>query len=341
MLKSFESTEMSSREYDRWNQRPVVIKPRVSMQLSTGFFLASLTTVCMPYSLQAQGSQPLTFGDVMVRQHKSEKDRRLVDKGADLILDDNARKLIVKAARPIEVSYDAVEKVIFEVTQHMRGMNKGGLLAALGGGALVGAAVGGQKVKDYLCYLEFRLPGESLRPFVLEIGKDSSDQVIAKMRSLFADKVGVPEYQLGDEIKEALKDVDSKHEVKVIKAARPLPEIKPDKALVVVVCPTPSARAAGKGNQFKLHAGDRVVAVNKMGTWTFGYVDPGEYLMVSQAENANGFGMKLEAGGDYYFLQNVHMGFWKNKTSLARHSRELVAFEAAGAYFADWQRKSP
>ncbi len=63
--------------------------------------------------------------------------------------------------------------------------------------------------------------------------------------------------------------------------------------------------------------------------------------MVSQAENANGFPMKLEAGKDYYFLQNVHMGMWKMQTSLARHSKELVAFEASGAYFADWKRKSP
>ncbi|MCI0623200.1 MAG: hypothetical protein L0387_16350 [Acidobacteria bacterium] len=51
--------------------------------------------------------------------------------------------------------------------------------------------------------------------------------------------------------------------------------------------------------------------------------------------------MKLEAGKDYYFLQNVHMGMWKMQTSLARHSKELVAFEASGAYFADWKRKSP
>ena len=41
-----------------------------------------------------------------------------------------------------------------------------------------------------------------------------------------------------------------------------MPEMKPDKATVVVVCPPLAARNAGFGNQFKLHANDEVVAVN-------------------------------------------------------------------------------
>lgn len=259
--------------------RSLAIDDRPWRRLPTGlvFVLVWLTTVSGTQLGLAQGTQPAIFRDVMVRQHKSEKDLRLVDKGADLAFDDKASKLIIKTDRPHEVSYDAVQRVIFEVTQHMRGMNKGGLFATLGGGAIVGGLVAGKKVKDYLCYIELRLPGGGTQPLVLEIGKDSSEQVMAKMKTLFADRVTAPEYQLGDKLgEETLKDLQSKHEVKVIKAARSLPEIKPDKALVVVVCPTPSARAAGKGNQSKLHAGDRVIAVNKMGTWTFGYVDPGE-----------------------------------------------------------------
>jgi hypothetical protein len=80
------------------------------------------------------------------------------------------------------------------------------------------------------------------------------------------------------------------------KQTHPTPEIKSDKALVVVVCPSPAARYSGKGNQVKLHANDHVVVVNKMGTYGFAYLDPGEYLLVSQTENASGFQMKLEAG---------------------------------------------
>ena len=85
--------------------------------------------------------------------------------------------------------------------------------------------------------------------------------------------------------------------------------MKADKALVVVVCPPLAARFQGKGGiQYKLHANDRVVAVNTMGTYSFAYLDPGDYLLVSQTETANGFHINLEAGKDYYFLQDTFMG---------------------------------
>lgn len=57
--------------------------------------------------------------------------------------------------------------------------------------------------------------------------------------------------------------------------------MKPDKATVVVVCPPLAARNAGFGNQFKLHANDEVVAVNKTGTYSFAYLDPGKYRLIS------------------------------------------------------------
>ena len=107
----------------------------------------------------------------------------------------------------------------------------------------------------------------------------------------------------------------------------------------MVLCPTPSARSAGKGNQFKLHTNDNVIAVNKLGTYTFAYVDPGEYLFAVQAENANGFKLRVEAWKAYYLNQNVFMGFWKGKTRLSQHSAEYVLFGIEGAYYCDWKRK--
>jgi len=93
-----------------------------------------------------------------------------------------------------------------------------------------------------------------------------------------------------------LPDLNSKHAVKIKRQNHPLPESKPDKATIVVVCPPLAARYAGRGNQFKLHANDRVIAVNKAGTYNFAYLDPGKYRLVSQSENANGFEIQLEGG---------------------------------------------
>ncbi|HSO75169.1 MAG TPA: hypothetical protein VLU47_10050, partial [Blastocatellia bacterium] len=63
------------------------------------------------------------------------------------------------------------------------------------------------------------------------------------------------------------------------------------------------------------------------------------YVLVSQIENASGFRIKLEAGKDYYFLQNTFMGMWKARTSLSRQTKELVKYELNGAYYSDWKRK--
>ena len=46
---------------------------------------------------------------------------------------------------------------------------------------------------------------------------------------------------------------------------------------MVVICPPLAARSAGKGNQFKLHANDQIVAENRQGTYSFAYLDPGKY----------------------------------------------------------------
>lgn len=66
---------------------------------------------------------------------------------------------------------------------------------------------------------------------------------------------------------------------------------------------------------------------------------PGDYPLVSQVENASGFRIKLEAGKDYYFLQDTFMGMWKARTALSRHTKELVMYELSGAHYSDWKRK--
>src|SRR5690349_24559374 len=67
-------------------------------------------------------AQPVTFKDVKIRLNRSDKDRRLVDKSVELAFDDGARQLTVKGyEKPVTISYDDVQKVVFDVTTHMRG----------------------------------------------------------------------------------------------------------------------------------------------------------------------------------------------------------------------------
>lgn len=274
---------------------------------------------------------------VKVRFSKNEKDRRLVDKDAHLTLDDRAGKLIVKNdERPLEVSYGDIQKVVFDVSTHMRG---GGMSQMIGG--IAGAAIASKHVNDYWCYIEYKKPDGSVQPYMLEVEKEAAPALIEKMQAILSSKVAVAEFAEKEEKieKDTLKDLQSKHDLEVDEKNHPMPEVKPDKALVVVVCPPLAARYQGKGNQFKLHANDQVVAVNKMGTYSFVYLDPGDYLLVSQIENASGFRIKLEAGKDYYFLQDTFMGMWKARTALSRHTKELVMYELNGAYYSEWKRK--
>jgi len=130
----------------------------------------------------------------------------------------------------------------------------------------------------------------------------------------------------------------SRESMKLDRTTHPLPEVKPDKATIVVVCPPLAARNTGWGNQFKLHANGKVIAVNKMGTYSIAYVDPGKYSLISQSENANGFDMDLEAGKTYYFIQETFQGIVKGHTMLSRNSPEVVMYLVDGAYFSDWKR---
>lgn len=282
-------------------------------------------------------AQQATFPDVKTRFSKSPTDRVLVDKDVDLILDDTAHQLIVKSPdRPLTVGYDAIRKVVFDVSTHMRG----GAMSMFVGG-IAGAVMAGQHVSDYWCYLEYSDGKGGVQPYMLEIAKESSPKVIEKMKALFGDRVAVAEFteEAKSVEKGTLKQLQSKHDLKIDRENHPMPEIKPGKALLVVVAPPLAARYSGKGVQMKLHANDNVVAVNKQGTYCVVYLDPGEYSLVSQAGNASGFRMTLEAGRDYYFLQDTFQGMMKASTALSRHSRELVMYELGGANLSTWVQK--
>jgi hypothetical protein len=286
-----------------------------------------------------------SFGHIKIHRHKSPQNRVLVDKVGILTFDDAKSRISFKsdAGDPFEIAYDAVATVVFEVTTHMRGgaLSQVVSLASVPG-AIAGAAIAGKRVHDYWFYVAYK-SGDRNEEILLEVPKSSSEKVIAKATSVFGPKVTMAQFQeKAEEVdREKLPDLKSKHILKVNRESHPLPESKPDKAVVVVVCPPLAARYSGRGNQFKLHANDRVIAVNKSGTYTFAYLDPGKYRLVSQSENASGFEMELEAGKTYYFLQNTFQGAFKGETMLSRNSPELVMYELDGSYFSDWTRRGP
>jgi hypothetical protein len=298
------------------------------------------------FSLTAETT---TFDHVKIHRQKSPQKRVLVDKVGVLTFDDTVRKLTYAshAGDKFEVRYDDVDKVVFEVTTHMRGGALGAVVSGAGfPGAVAGAIIEGLHVHDYWFYLEYK-NGDQNQEVLLEVPKESSEKVIAKATGLFGSRVKMPQFpEKGEEIEpdkdlneKILPDYRSKQTMKIDRQNHPLPEVKPDKATVVVVCPSLAARNVGLSNQFKLHANDRVIAVNKFGTYDFAYLDPGKYKFVSQAANANGFEIELEAGKSYYFLQNTFEGTFKGATALSRNSPELVMYLLNGSYFSDWERK--
>lgn len=277
-----------------------------------------------------------------IHRHRSDQRPVLVDKVGTISFDDDRRILSFSgdSRDRFSVAYDSVVKVVFDVSTHMRGGVASQVISATSfPGSIAGRLIAKQHVHNYWFYIEYQ-DGVRDRQVLLEVPKDSSTEVIDRANKCFGSRVSVFEVHQGDEIDPSkLADGKSKHSLKVDKKDHPLPESQPGKASVVVVCPPLAARYAGHGNQFKLHANDRVIAVNRAGTYSFAYLDPGHYKLVSQTENANGFEMDLEAGQTYYLVQNTGQGVLKASTMLSRNSPEVVNFLASGSYYSDWKRK--
>jgi hypothetical protein len=103
----------------------------------------------------------------------------------------------------------------------------------------------------------------------------TSEQIVSKASAVFGDRMNVANFpeKAADTKPDDLKGLKSKQVVKVDEKNHPLPETKPEKATVVVVCPTLAAYRAGSGSDFRLFADDQVVAVNRLGTYSFAYLD--------------------------------------------------------------------
>jgi hypothetical protein len=254
-----------------------------------------------------------------------------VDKIGVLSFEDDAQRLTFHsgAGDQFAIPYSDITKVVFDTDVH---------------GSAVMASV---HVHDRWLYLEYR-QGDRSEKALLVLPSAMYEKATAKSQSVFGERVTIANYpekgepivdKEGDMDKSRIPDLKSRPSAKLDRTAHPLPEVKSDKATVVVVCPPLAARDTGGGGEFKLHANDKVIAVNRMGTYSIVYVDPGKYWLISQSENANGFEMELEAGKTYYFIQEtVIRVFGFIQTMLSRNSPEVVMYLVDGAYFSDWKR---
>lgn len=293
-------------------------------------------------------SETTKFEDVKIRRHKSAEKRELVDKIGALSFDDDARKLTFRseAGDNFAVPYSDITKVVFDSDAHMNAGAKSMAVSAIS--PLAGALVARMHVHDRWLYLEYS-QGDHPEKMLLVLPEEICDKATSKAQSLFGERVTIANYsEKGEPIVDKNDDIDksrvpdlkSRHSMKLDRTSHPLPEVKPDKATIVVVCPPLAARYTGwrLGNQFKLHANGKVIAVNKSGTYSIAYVDPGKYSLISQSENASGFDMDLEASKTYYFIQETFQGIVKGQTMLSRNSSEVVMYLVDGAYFSDWTR---
>jgi hypothetical protein len=289
-------------------------------------------------------AQKTTFENVKIRRHHSAEKRLLVDKLGTLTFDDSTRKLTFKGydGDDIQVGYDDVEKVVSEVTTHMRaGGSRALIFFEIPAGAIAASVIGGARVNSHWLYLLYRRGGAEV-PVLIEMPQATTEQIVSKASAVFGSRMNVTNFpEKAAEIKpEDLKGLKSKQVVKVDEKNHPLPETKQDKATVVIVCPTLPAHRAGSGVDFRLFADDQVVAINRLGTYSFAYLQPGKYKLVSQGNNVNGFEMDLEAGREYFFLQNTFASaFSPTETVLSRNSPELVNYLVEGSYFSDWKAK--
>ena len=273
-------------------------------------------------------------------------------RNAALVLDDSARRLTIspKNAARIEFDYDAVSKVFVEPnTRISYSLGAAFVGFAIGGGLFGGRiaeAINNPNKMDLTVYIEHKRPDGTVAPVVLSIGKEDSTAVLKGIEAAFGDRATLAGFAAVPE-KAETRDLGARHLIKGNPTEQPMPELRADKALVVVACPTGNGLDAVRTDKYQKWGGyilvnEKIVALNAPGTYSFFYLDPGEYTLVSQvrspgsAQDATGLRMKLEPGKEYYLIQTIYIA-GKFKSFLGWHSKELVMYEIANLFLSDWQ----
>lgn len=202
----------------------------------------------------ANGQLNVPIPHVKLRINNSADDIKLVDKEGTLTFDQTLRKISFHARGQdlnysIEISYQDVVAIVFDTSTHMRGGVLADVLNGGIGGGRLGDPIGTRGVMDHWMHITAHERSGANRTTMFEIPSDSSAAVIASASDTFSGLVSNATVRRGTDIKKNdLKDVESRHFVKADWTVRPVPEIQPGKALVIVVCPPSAARTAGKGH---------------------------------------------------------------------------------------------
>ena len=88
-------------------------------------------------------------------------------------------------------------------------------------------------------------------------------------------------------------------------------EPKDDKALVYILRP-----ATTWPTKMWAFADETLLGVTKSDSYVYAYVEPGEHVFWSKAENVNAIRISVEAGKTYYIQQHAQIGVWKMAVEL-------------------------
>lgn len=88
-------------------------------------------------------------------------------------------------------------------------------------------------------------------------------------------------------------------------------EPKGDQALVYILRP-----ATTWPTKMWAFADETLLGVTKSDSYVYAYVDPGEHVFWSKAENVNAIRISVEAGKTYYIQQHAQIGVWKMAVEL-------------------------
>lgn len=312
--------------------------------------MMNVVTAAMLGLAVSAAAQPATFTDVKVRFVEPGQ-REMKEKDAQLAFDHTAKRLrVTSKERPLDVAYDDVREVVVEVDTLGRKAGFGAsLVGTIAGGVLLGDAITTQLDKpfdgDHFVHLTHRKSDGTEATYGLVVGQASVPPAMAALQRAFGSRVQVPSFVERMEVADAKTFKSDKSKLRYVGTVKslPLPEPRADKAVVLVVSPATIMRQLGPEKDYwtaRIYANGKLVGANGPGTYVFFELDPGEYFLASETHDVVGLRLKAEAGQVYYLTQTQYSKGSRLRSFLTRHSKQLVMYEVAGAFWSNWGRES-
>lgn len=305
----------------------------------------SAITFAVTAILFAAANAQTRFKDVEVRFVPPGKQIH-ENQDAELVIDDKARRISVRSKmKSLDAGFDDIERAIVEVNTHGKKAGFGASLAGwMVGGLLFGdlIATSIDKPFDQDHFLLFEMKGST--PFLVSIDNKSVPAALKALQAALGTKVYVPQFT--EKVEKIPDEKFNPPKVKVTAVptakTRPVPNILPDKATIVMTAPVAiffAGKPEKKGPGILVYANNQLVTVIWAGNYTFFHLDPGEYLLAGDTPAPTGLRIKVEAGKDYYFtLTPWHKGI-RMRSFITRNSKELITYEMSGALWIDWKQE--